>query len=843
MIVTSQPHSQQSTRAREAPIPTPEEWFGERPGRNGFIASTAMLADYLHALAETSDRISISQYGEDLESEPLLAVTVTARENRVRLPELAAIQRALCGDCFRSDSSRAALCNRARGVVLVTCGIHGTELGAPQMVPHLLHHLAADSSPETRRIVRELVVIVVPSLNPSGLEFVRRWHERTRGGPHDSTPPPGRFQRFAGHDNNRDWIAQTQPEIRATVERLLNVWLPHVVIDLHQMHGTGPRYILPPYPDPFDPNVDPMLQQGSSELGSGVLADLTHMGLQGVATGVLFDAFSPSRAYAHYHGGVRLLGEAAAAAASRPIDIHPGLLTPLPGYEPLEPSANHPLPWPGGAWGMEDVIDAHFSVVMSALRRVAGERAAWIERQAAVSRAACASERRPQAVAFLPEAMQRDPSALRSLLDFLRRGLIEVARLDGPVRHGDGMLPAGSWIVRFDQPFGGYARTLLLPMGYPGEVPPYDTSSHCLPLLMDLEMIAIDAFTEDLSTTPASERLDAFSFHIKSEHRAAIALSPSRNDVRLFVNEVLREGAVVHQLTAEDRANHLSTGTFVVPVESSSRLRERLAARDIAWTEIDPRSLEQAMVIERSPRVGLYASYRPNSADEGWTQFVLETHGFGVTRLCDGVIRTGGLIEQVDAIVVASMSGSDILHGNNARLAPPEYCGGISAKGVANLRRFVADGGRLILLDRACDLGTRSLKSGIGFVKHSANLAAPGSILRLHLRDEHPVTWGYRGSVPAMVTDSPLFDIAVDDVSQSCLGWFDEHEPLLSGWLPENHARRGACALAQVDLGRGSVTLFGFRPQFRGHALGTYRLLFNAITQPRPMERQERPCQ
>jgi len=189
--------------------------------------------------------------------------------------------------------------------------------------------------------------------------------------------------------------------------------------------------------------------------------------------------------------------------------------------------------------------------------------------------------------------------------------------------------------------------------------------------------------------------------------------------------------------------------------------------------------------------------------------------------------------------VIASMSSSDILHGNNARIAPPEYCGGVGARGVASLRRFVTDGGRLVLLDRACDLGTRNLKSGVGYVKHTANLAAPGSILRIHLTDEHPVTWGYRRSLPVMVTDSPVFDIA-DDPSQKCLGWFDTRDPLLSGWLPEDHARRGACGLAQVELGHGSITFFGFRPQFRGHALGAYRLLFNALTQPRTLKRQER---
>ena len=358
MIVTPSPATAQSQSNQEGSIPDPASWFGTKPGTDGFVASSSMLGGYIAMLAAGSDRIALEAYGEDLESKPLLAATVSARENLVRLDELKSIQQVLSFDASMDERRRAMLTTQARGVVLVTCGIHGTEMGAPQMVPGLLHYLATDRSAATTKILRECIVIVVPSLNPSGLDMVRDWYHRTRNTQFETTSPPARYQRYAGHDNNRDWIAQTQPETRSTVDRLLNRWLPHVVIDLHQMHGTGPRYILPPYPDPFDPNVDPAIQQASAELGDAVAAALADKGKAGVATSVLFDAFSPSRAYAHYHGGVRLLGEAAAAPLSRPVDVHPQLLTGLPGYEPHERSSNHPIPWPGapGAQKMSSPI-------------------------------------------------------------------------------------------------------------------------------------------------------------------------------------------------------------------------------------------------------------------------------------------------------------------------------------------------------------------------------------------------------------------------------------------------------------------------------------------------------
>jgi hypothetical protein len=832
MIVTAPPTSAQSQPARDAPVPSPARWFGVNPGDDGFVASFSQLHGYIAALAACSDRIYLEQYGEDLESQPLLAATVTARENQIRLQELESIQQALSHDSGMEPSRRSLLAAQAKGIVLVTCGIHGAEMGAPQMVPGLLHHLATDHSAETLHILRECVVIVVPSLNPSGLDLVRDWYFRTRNTPFETTTPPARYQRYAGHDNNRDWIAQTQPETRSTVERLLNRWLPHVVIDLHQMHGTGPRYILPPYLDPFDPNVDPAIQQASAELGDAVAAALADQAKAGVATSVLFDAFSPSRAYAHYHGGVRLLGEAAAAPLSQPVDVHPQLLMALPGYDPHERTSHHPIPWPGGSWGTADVIAYHRSTVLAALQHVAMYRAHWVSRQGEIAIRAATDAREPQAVAFLPETRQFDPSALFTLIRLLQGSGITIETLSENATSTDADIPPGSIIVRFNQPFGSYARTLLLPMGYPGDSPPYDTCSHHLPLLMGVEMQTVDQIDAALiSLRPWHEpgvRLPAAS----PNQNAAFVLSPCRNDARLVVNELLAEGVPVEQLIDAPRSAALRVGSYLVPVNAAPRLGERLAARGIEFGEMAIDRTDVHFRRLQQPRIGLYASWRSNSVDEGWTQFVLESHGFAVDRLRDADIQSGKLHRRCDTIIFASMSASDLILGNNRRYYPEEYCDGIGARGVAQVRDFVTRGGNLILLDQATELATKRLKCGVteGFMR--SNLSAPGSILNLHLDSHHPVAWGYNGNLGVMVTDSPLFESDERDASFDRIGWFDDQEPLLSGWLPDDHQRRGACALAQVQLGKGRITLFGFRPQFRGHSLASFRLLFNAMTQP-----------
>jgi hypothetical protein len=791
-----------------------------------------MLGGYIAMLAAVSDRISLETYGEDLESKPLLAVTVSARENLIRLDELKAIQHALSFESGTDVHRRSMLTAQARGIVLVTCGIHGTEMGAPQMVPGLLHYLATDRSVATTQILRECVVIVVPSLNPSGLDMVRDWYDRTRNTQYETTPPPARYQRYAGHDNNRDWIAQTQPETRSTVERLLNRWLPHVVIDLHQMHGTGPRYILPPYPDPFDPNVDPAIQQASAELGDAIAAALADQGKAGVVTSVLFDAFSPSRAYTHYHGGVRLLGEAAAAPLSRPVDVHPQLLTGLPGYEPHERSSNHPIPWPGGVWGTGDVIAYHCSTVLATLQHVASNRAHWVSRQSEIATRALNNVDEPQAIAFLPSRLQSDPCSLLALMRLLRASGIQVEEQFESTSGANDDIPLDSIVVRFDQPFGSYARTLLLPMGYPGDAPPYDTCSHNLPLIMGVETQTIDRIDDDRkSLRPWQEPLVRFPISTPRQENS-IVLSPDRNDVRLIVNQLLAEAVPVFQLTESIPGAIHRAGSYVIPTIRAPRLPERLAARGIESTETSIDHADSRLSPLQQTRIGLYASWRANSADEGWTQYVLESHGFVVDALRDAEIQAGKLNRKFDTIVFASMSAADLIHGNNRRYYPEEFCDGIGARGVAQIRDFVMRGGTLVLLDQSTELATKRLKCGVseGFV--TSNLSSPGSILKLQLSSNHPVAWGYDESLGVMVTDSPLFEFDERNTSFNRIGWFDELEPLLSGWLPDDHPRRGGCALAQVQLGKGRITLFGFRPQFRGHAFGSFRLLFNAIAQP-----------
>ena len=170
---------------------------------------------------------------------------------------------------------------------------------------NIAHRLASDDSPETREILDRCIVLLVPSLNPDGNDIVKNWYDKTLGTPAEGTNPPELYHHYTGHDNNRDWYAFTQVETQLTVDKVHNVWHPQIVHDIHQQGETGSRFFLPPYVEPWEPNVPPIIQAGVNFMGSTMAWELAGEGKAGVVINGVYDAWTPARAYQHYHGGIQ----------------------------------------------------------------------------------------------------------------------------------------------------------------------------------------------------------------------------------------------------------------------------------------------------------------------------------------------------------------------------------------------------------------------------------------------------------------------------------------------------------------------------------------------------------
>ena len=233
--------------------------------------------------------------------------------------------------------------------MLITCSIHSTEVASTSTAVEFAYKILTDDKPKFKAIRDNVIIILAPSINPDGVDIVTRWYRKTLGTPYEGTSPPELYHKYVGHDDNRDWYMFSQAESRAVVGGLQNVWHPQIVYDVHQQGPFASRLFVPPWMDPIDPNVDPIISQLSNSVGMNMAADLTAAGKKGVAVNAMYDFWTPARHYQSYHGGLRILTESASAKLATPLEVKPeDIQSNALGYNPRERSWNYLEPWMGG---------------------------------------------------------------------------------------------------------------------------------------------------------------------------------------------------------------------------------------------------------------------------------------------------------------------------------------------------------------------------------------------------------------------------------------------------------------------------------------------------------------
>ncbi|MDW8355571.1 MAG: M14 family metallopeptidase [Bryobacterales bacterium] len=776
--------------ASSAP-PSPEAHFGHRMGADRTVLDWDRVVSYFRSLERTSHRIRLRELGKTTEGRPFLAATIASPETLRRLDRYRWIQEKLADPRRTPPEEAEKLIAEGKAVVMITCSIHSTEVASTHTAVEFAWRLLTEDRAKFRRILDEVILLLVPSLNPDGLDLVTRWYRKTLGTPFEGTEPPELYHTYAGHDNNRDWYMFTQQETRLTVAELHNVWRPHIVYDVHQMGREGARMFVPPWTDPIDPNIDPLIVQQCNAFGMGMAADLTAAGKTGVVVNAIYDFWTPARHYQAYHGGLRILSESASVRIASPVVVRPDQIARSGrGYSPRERSWNHLEPWPGGEWRLRDIVDYQSVAWESLLYQAALRREDLLRNFYRIGQRAVA---RTQPYAFVVPASQRDPGAARKLLETLAFGLVEVERAAEAFTAGGRQFDAGDYVIRMQQPYSAFAKTLLERQRYPDlrEYPggpprrPYDVTAHTLPLLMGVAAHEVgEPFRARLVRVA---EFDGFA-------RPTGRLPASDSDTWRRVNALWKAGAEVWR--------DPESGDFY---EAPGPGRRRVP----------------------QPRIALYRSFVP-SMDEGWTRWVLEQFGFEYTRAGNREIRAGRLADRFDVVIFPDQPPGTIEEGYKSGTMPEEYCGGLGEEGAAALVEFVRQGGKLIFLNRATEyaqarlpLGVRSATSDLA----PREFYSPGSLLNVTLRSGHRLALGLPERIAIWSEQSPAWEAPEDVVVASYPG----ADILASGWLLGERYLAGRAALLDIPVGRGRVILFGLRPQYRGQSYQTFKLLFNAL--------------
>jgi len=761
-----------------AGIPAPADVLGFVPGDDRKLASWNQVLEYFVALAKASDRVNFETLGNSTMGKPFVMATISAPENLARLSEYKKIQELLAdprklGPQRVRDRKAAELIKRGKTIVLITCGIHSTEVGSYLSSMLIAYQLASSNRPEIREILKNTIILLVPSLNPDGVDIVKNWYDKTLGTPYEGTDPPELYHKYTGHDNNRDWYAFTQVETQITVDKIHNVWHPQIVHDIHQQGEFGSRLFLPPYMAPVEPNVPKQIVAGYTQLGNFMAREMRAQGFKGITTNSTYDAWSPSRAYSHYHGGVRILSETASCKIATPITVKFDQLRKGDhGYDPRKESATFGPLWSGGEWHLRDVTNYMTTAASLLLRHASENREEWLSRFYEIGKEAVRPRKAGELFGFviLPSGLYSQNST--KLVNLLLEADVEVdwSRARKAFTPNGTTYPANAWIVRMDQPYAAFAKSLLEPQRYPNlrdpnghPIPPYDVTAHTLPLLMNVEVKPVVAPFN--YPTAKGETV--------STSLPAIAPPPLQG-VAIYRSHVpaMDEGWTRWIANDEIKA-HGFEATF--PLNDIEAHRGNLIAR------------YQAIIIPDQSASTILNGYKAGAMPPDYTG------GLGQA----GVKALREFVEQGGTLVCLNRASTFAIE--QFKLPVRDVVADLSEK------EFFVPGSILrIELDTTSPIAQGMPKETIAWVEDS------------------PVFEIVRTGSGSDRVDPPNVRIIARYPTNK--------NPVLSGWLLGESRIRGKAALVEVTMGKGRIILFGFRPQYRGQSLATYPLFFNAIS-------------
>ncbi len=356
-----------------AQLPSPDSVLGFHVGEDRKLADWQQVTGYFQKIATASpDRVKFEEIGKSTLGKPFVVLTVSSAANIAHLDHYLEIQKKLADPRGLSAADAEQLISQGKAIVLITCTVHSTEVASTQTAMEYVYKLLSEDTPEHHSILDNVIFLLIPSLNPDGQDMVVQWYRKYLGTPYEGQEPPEIYHHYVGHDDNRDWYMFTQVESQLTVEKVQNVWHPQVVYDVHQEDPTAARLFVPPFLDPVDPNIDPLIVQETNWLGTSMANDLAAAGKKGIAIHAIYDEWSPSRHYQAYHAGLRILTESASAMLASPINVPFYTLdTHALGYNAQERSWNFPDPWMGGEWHLRDIVDYQLITFEGCLRAVA----------------------------------------------------------------------------------------------------------------------------------------------------------------------------------------------------------------------------------------------------------------------------------------------------------------------------------------------------------------------------------------------------------------------------------------------------------------------------------------
>jgi len=827
-------------------VTTPKEQFGFALGDDYQLANYTKIAEYWRKLDAESDRMVVQEIGKTAEGRPHLMAIVTSPANHKNLARYKQISQRLAFAEGLDDAAARALSKEGKAVVWIDGGLHATETLGAQQLAQMVYEMVSRTDEETMRLLADCIILFVHA-NPDGNELVADWYNRTAD-PAKRTLGnlPRLYQKYIGHDNNRDFFASTQAETENINRVLYHEWMPQILYNHHQSGPAGTVAWSSPQRDPYNYNLDPLLILGLEALGTHMHQRLASEGKPGMtkSSGGAYDGW--------WNGGIRNTGNFhnIIAILTETIGSPTPMRIPFVASRQI-PTRDLPYPIAPQEWKFKQSIDYSMSFNRAVIDYASrnrehllfniyrmGQRAiqrgsedTWTPAQSRINAASSYEElRKPELRdprGFIIPANQADfPTAIK-FINALREVNVTVHRATQDFDVAGKKYPRGSLVVFTAQAFRPHVMDMFEPQDHPNvfpvpggpPTPPYDNAGWTLAFQMGVQ---VDRILEPFSGP--FEKVTEWNIKVPTPALTNNVAPADRrvNDSVIAVNRTLKAGGQV----------------FITPTAFS-------------MTSGSGRQL-------RAPRIGLWDQYG-GSMPSGWTRWILEQFEFPFSRVFAQELDAGNLNAKYDVLIFvdgANFGGGGGRGGRGGGAAqeltaadvPVEYrthLGRMSAeRTVPQLRQFVEAGGTIVAIGSAATGIAAQLKLPVEnhLVENGDALArskyfVPGSVLTARVDTTHPLAAGMNERTDFFFDNSPVFKLRAGDPSVRPIAWFDSEMPLHSGWAWGQKYLKGGVVAAEATVGKGRVVLYGPEILQRAQPHGTFKLLFNALFESTSQQR------
>ena len=826
-----------------AQVPTPESVLGHKPGDDFYLANYEESVKYFHAMAAASDRMKMFPIGKTTQGRTVEVGVISSPANLARLDEFKKDGRQLAtatslGGALLSDNQAHQLARDTPAIVHIDGGLHSSEVAGGQHSIALAYKLlSAQGDPEVDAILNSVVLVLWPTLNPDGQDMIVSWYRQNLGTRFEVSPMPWLYQEYVGHDNNRDGFMLNMKEEQVVVKAELE-YSPVIFYCQHQTAPFPARIWIPPFADPISSNVSPYVRSWLNVIGTNMAAYLDEHKIPGAIHETKFDNW-----YAGFtdwagvfRGEISFFTETALYRYATPrfytVDEFPK------EYQDLRPLAMYTTPWQGGWWRLKDAVDTMVAASMSVLDLAAKNREALNYNR--YQTAADSIRRSEPPFAYVISDRQSDVPEAGLLAQKMIDNGLDVYESEAGFKANGIDYPTGSWIIPMDQPFAAMAKELFERQVYPaaatgetasGAHQPYDITGWTLPLQMG---VSVDAVTDPLTADERGAMAKIAEVKLPDVQVAGegtrFAISHKPNASFRLVNAVLAKGGAVELATDPVKtAQGPERGAFLVSGISRAELAGLSSKYSVG--AVAAADTGKGIALKKA-HVGLYRPWNA-SIDEGWTRWVLENYDYSPRSIYNADIRSAGLRSRYDVIILPDMNGRQLMNGFAAGAVPGQYAGGIERSGLANLQEFVEAGGTLVAFNQAASalipLLSLPVKNVLEGLPNDKFFCA-GALLRIQTaHPDLPVNFSVPANPVVMFERGPAFDILPGFKGAVLARYPKEEDPLESGMILHSELLHDKIAALEVSYGRGHILLYGFKPQHRGQAHGTYRYLFNTL--------------